>query len=129
MNIYNQTLSSQASLAQTTSPSTHQDVKAYRKWLKQKGGVHAEASMLQHRGDLITMNPARQNVSLSNLEYSPSTMALTVLIHIMVFKFVPQILARLVMSAAMGMALMCMMSPASVLDLQMLKEEKRGVGL
>ena len=124
-----QTLSSHASLAQTTSPSTHQDVKVYRKWLKQKGGIHSEVSIQQHRSDFITMNPARQNISLSNLEYSPSTMALTVLIHIMVFKFVPQILARLVMSAAMGMALMCMISPATVLDMRKLKEKKRGVGL
>ncbi|KAL8688368.1 MAG: hypothetical protein Q9218_005707 [Villophora microphyllina] len=130
VNTYNQALSSYSNLTRTLSPSSHADINAYRKWMtKHKSVAEPEALFVQHRQDLVTVGRTQQHSALSNLEYSPFTMALTVLIHIVVFKFVPQLLARLVMSAVMGMALMCMASPASMLNLHMLKEKRRGLGL
>lgn len=125
-----QALLSYSNLTQTSCPSSHQDVTAYREWVTMhKALAEPDASFLQHRHDLVTVARSRQHLSPSNLECSPFTMALTIIIHIVVFKFVPQILARLVMSGVMGMALICMISPVSMLDLQLLKEKRRGIGL
>ena len=63
------------------------------------------------------------------LEYSPVTVALAILTTIIVFKFVPQFFARLVMSAVTGLALMCLLSPASLLELRLLREKRKGVGV
>ncbi|KAL8723959.1 MAG: hypothetical protein Q9181_007058 [Wetmoreana brouardii] len=130
VNMYNQALLSYSSLTQTLSTSSHTDITVYRKWItKHKAVAESEASFLRHRHDLVTVPPNRIHVTPMNLEYSPFIMALTILIHIVAFKFVPQILARLIMGAVMGMALLCMMSPASMLDVQFLKEKRRSVGL
>ncbi|KAL8830107.1 MAG: hypothetical protein Q9170_005889 [Blastenia crenularia] len=127
---YNRTLSSYSNLTQTLCPSSNSDVNAYRTWIKKHNSIaKPEASFLNDRHDLITVSQTKHRAPLTNLKYSPVTVALTILTTIIVFKFVPQFFARLVMSAVIGLALMCMVSPSSLLDLQMLKEKKRGVGV
>lgn len=124
------TLSSYSNLTQTLSPSSKSDVNAYRKWIMKHNPIaNPEVSFLNHRNDLVTVSQKRQHPTPTSLKYSPVTVALTILTTIIVFKFVPQFFARLVMSAVIGLALMCMVSPSSLLDLQLLKEKRRGVGV
>ncbi|KAL8853049.1 MAG: hypothetical protein Q9221_002079 [Calogaya cf. arnoldii] len=127
---YNQALSSYSSLIKSLSPSSHSDIKAYQKWLtKHTPLAEPEASFIQHHKDLITVSAQGQPTSPLILEYSPVTVALTILTTIIVFKFVPQFFARLVMSAVIGLSLLCVVSPASLLDLRLLREKRRGVGV
>ncbi|KAL9593267.1 MAG: hypothetical protein Q9219_007624 [cf. Caloplaca sp. 3 TL-2023] len=124
------TLTSYSNLTQTLSPSSRSDINTYRKWIMKHNPIcKPEASFLNDRNDLITIPPKRESITPTNLKYSPVTVALTILTTIIVFKFVPQLLARLVMSAVIGLALMCMVSPSSLLDLQLLREKRRGVGV
>ncbi|KAL8999593.1 MAG: hypothetical protein Q9169_001553 [Polycauliona sp. 2 TL-2023] len=130
INQYNQALTSYSSLAASLSPSSHSDIKTYQRWLaKHTPLVEPEAAFIQHRKDLVTVNSQAQHTSPMILEYSPITVALTILTTIIVFKFVPQFFARLVMSAVIGLALMCLVSPASLLDLRLLRQKRRGVGV
>ena len=125
-----QTLSSYSKLAQTLPPSSKSDIKNYSKWVREhKPIAKPEASFLNNHSDLVTITQSRQTSAPTSLKYSPVTVAVTILTTIIVFKFVPQFIARLVMSAVIGLALMCMISPGSLLDLQLLKEKKRGVGV
>lgn len=127
---YNRTLSSYSNLTQTLSPSSRSDVKAYRRWIMKHNPIaKPEALFLNHDNDLVTVAQTRQQSSPTSLKYSPVTVSLTILTTIIVFKFVPQFFARLVMSAVIGLALMCMVSPTSLLDLQLLKEKKKGLGV
>ncbi|KAI4253868.1 MAG: hypothetical protein L6R42_007414, partial [Xanthoria sp. 1 TBL-2021] len=130
INQYNQALSSYSSLTKSLCPSSHSDIKAYQKWLTKHAPIaEPEASFIQHRKDLMTVSAQAQHNSPLTLEYSPVTVALIILTTIIVFKFVPQFFARLVMSAVVGLALMYLVSPASLLDLRLFKEKRRGVGV
>lgn len=129
-----QALSSYSSLTKTLCPSSHSDIKAYQKWLTKHAPIaEPEASFIQHRKDLITVSAQAQAQAQHNspliLEYSPVTVALIILTTIIVFKFVPQFFARLVMGAVVGLALMCLVSPASLLNLRLFREKRRGVGV
>ncbi|KAL8785727.1 MAG: hypothetical protein Q9213_003194 [Squamulea squamosa] len=130
INMYNQAFSSYSALTSTSSPSSYSDIRAYQKWLtKHNPIVETETSFIHHRKDLVTISGRHQLSSPLVLEYSPVTVALTILTTIIVFKFVPQFFARLIMSAVIGLALMCLVSPASLLDLRLLKEKRKGVGV
>ncbi|KAL9018696.1 MAG: hypothetical protein Q9185_004010 [Variospora sp. 1 TL-2023] len=128
---YNRALTSYSNLAQTLSPSSSSDIHAYKNWIAKHNPIaKPETSFLRKHNDLVTVSQPRQHSTApSSLKYSPVTVALTILTAIIVFKFVPQFFARLVMSAVIGLALMCMVSPASLMDLQSLKEKRRGVGV
>ncbi|KAL8940045.1 MAG: hypothetical protein Q9216_003019 [Gyalolechia sp. 2 TL-2023] len=124
------TLSSYSNLTQTLAPSSKSDIKTYRRWIVKHNPIaKSEALFLSHDNDLVTISQNRQQSAPSSLKYSPVTVSLTILTTIIVFKFVPQFFARLVMSAVIGLALMCMVSPSSLLDLQLLKDKRRGVGV
>ncbi|KAI4114866.1 MAG: hypothetical protein LQ338_007944 [Usnochroma carphineum] len=123
-------LTSYSNLTQTLSPSSKSDLSTYRKWIMKHNPIaKPEASFLNDRKDLVTVSQTRQHATPTSLRYSPFTVAPTVLTTIMVFKFVPQFFARLVMSAVIGLALMCMVSPGSLMDVQSLKEKRRGLGV
>lgn len=124
------TLTSYSNLTQTLSPSSNSDIKAYKRWIKERNLIaEPEDSFLKLPKDLVTVSHGRRHPAPTSLKYSPVTVALTILTTIIVFKFVPQFFARLVMSAVIGLALMCMVSPSSLMDLQALKEKKKGVGV
>lgn len=123
-------LASYSTLTQTLSLSSSSDVKAYKRWISKHNSIaKPEDSFLEHRNDLVTISQIRNHTAPTSLKYSPVTVALTILTTIIVFKFVPQFFARLVMSAVIGLALMCMVSPSSLMDLQALREKRKGVGV
>ncbi|KAI4157645.1 MAG: hypothetical protein LQ342_008111 [Letrouitia transgressa] len=131
IDMYNRTLTSYASLTQTLSPASSPEVSVYRKWIsKHNLIVESETSFLRHRSDLLSISQqSKVSSTSSNLKYSPVTVALTILTTIIVFKFVPQFIARVVMSAVIGLALLCVVSPTAMTDLRALREKKKGVGV
>ncbi|KAI4240943.1 MAG: hypothetical protein L6R40_004823 [Gallowayella cf. fulva] len=131
INVYNQTLSSYTTLTKSLPSSSHSDIKTYQKWLTKHNPIaEPETTFLQHRNDLITVSSqSSQHAVPTILEYSPVTVALTILTTIIVFKFVPLFFARLVMSAVIGLALMCLISPASLVDLRLMREKRKGVAV
>ena len=77
------------------------------------------------------MTLAKSRVSISKTpDPTPVIMIAVVFVStIIVFKVVPQILARLVISAVVGIGGLCALSPKIMDDVTMLKEWKRAVGL
>ena len=123
------TLGSYSTLTQKLSPACHSDITAYRKWVvKHAQIVEPELAFLQLSKDLLTVSRHANSFSPTDLKHSPVTISLTILTTIFVFKFVPQFMARLVMSGVIGLALMCMVSPGSLMDLKLLREKRRGIG-
>lgn len=61
------------------------------------------------------------------LEAPVITVAFTLVSTIIVFKVVPQILARLVISAVVGVAWLCMRSPSVLSDLKNIRAWGRGI--
>ncbi|KAL8954955.1 MAG: hypothetical protein Q9193_006996 [Seirophora villosa] len=126
---YNRTLTSYSNLAQTLSPSSSSEINAYRSWITKHNPIaKTETSFLRKHNDLITISQGRQSSRLpASLAYPPITVTLTILTTIIVFKFVPQFFARLVVSAVIGLVYLA--SPRSLWDLQSLKENKKGAGI
>ncbi|KAI4181643.1 MAG: hypothetical protein LQ348_004984 [Seirophora lacunosa] len=126
---YNRTLTSYSNLAQTLSPSSSSEINAYRSWITKHNPIaKPETSFLRKHNDLITVSQGRQYSRLpTSLAYPPVTVTLTILTTIIVFKFVPQFFARLVVSAVIGLVYLA--SPRSLWDLQSLKENKKGAGI
>ncbi|KAL8746128.1 MAG: hypothetical protein Q9190_001822 [Brigantiaea leucoxantha] len=130
LDVYNRALANYAS-TQTLSPASSVDIAAYRKWIAKHNPIaEPETLFLKHRKDLLTIGQASKLSNLSgSLEYSPITIALTLLTTIIVFRFVPQFMARVVMSAVIGIALICVVTPDCLSDLGALREQKRGIGV
>lgn len=96
--------------------------------------VEQEAAFLHHELDLIAVS-ARANGSSARLQFGNRAeletpviiIAFTLVSTIIVFKFVPRFLARIVISAMVGAASLCMLSPAVLNDFQNIKHWRRGI--
>ena len=63
----------------------------------------------------------------AELETPVIIVAFSMVSTIIVFKFVPRFLARIVISAMVGMALLCMLSPGVLNDFESIKRCRRGI--
>ena len=109
-------LTSYSSLTKSLEPASHADITAYRSWItKHCPMVESESAFLNKDSDLLSVSPP----SAPRLDFRSGTALETPVIvvafgtisTIIVFKLVPQILARLVISAMVGMASLCTLSP------------------
>ena len=98
--------------------------------------MEQEAAFLQHAADLITVAP-EPKPSTSLMQYRPRgeleapviMVAFTLVSTIIVFKVVPQILARLVISAVVGVASLCTLSPSVLSDLKSIRDWGRCISM
>ena len=120
-------LTSYSSLIKSLGPASHADITAYRSWITEHAPmVESESAFLNKDSDLLSVSshsgPRSDFRSGTALETPVIVVTFGLLSTIIVFRLVPQILARLVISAMVGVASLCTLSPevmekpGSVLD-------------
>ena len=120
-------LTSYGNLTNSLEPASDADISAYRSWItKHTPVVESESAFLNQDSDLLSVSsysaPRSDFRSGTALETPVIVVTFGLLSTIIVFKLVPQILARLVISAMVGVASLCtwspevMNKPGSVLD-------------
>lgn len=128
-------LAAYSNLTKSLEPAAHADITAYRAWVAEHGPiVEQEAAFLHAEPDLVAVS-ARADASgmpvgaghHAELESSVIIVAFSMVSTIIVFKFVPRLLARLVISAMVGAASLCLLSPAVLNDVQNVKRWRRGI--
>ena len=123
-------LSSYSNLAKCLEPASQLDINAYRAWIAEHAPlVEQETDFLLNKSDLTSIS--RSNVQMSRQpDATPVIVVAVVLVSmIVIFKFVPQLLARLVISAVVGVVGLCTLAPRICDDMTRLKEWKHAVGL
>ncbi|MCJ1465844.1 hypothetical protein MMC07_004463 [Pseudocyphellaria aurata] len=134
---YYRALSSYSNLTKSLDPASEADINAYREWIAEHAPiVEQEAAFLQNEADLITVAPEKSNSSTlmqshshGQLEAPVIMVAFTLVSTIIVFKVVPQILARLVISAVVGVAWLCTLSPSILSDPKSIRTRGRGISI
>lgn len=134
---YNRALSSYSNLTKSLDPASEADIKTYQEWIAEHAPVvEQESAFLQSEADLITVSPAkRPSTSLmqshprGELEAPVIMVAFVLVSTIIVFKVVPQIMARLVISAVVGVASLCTLSPSVLSDLKSIRNWGRGISI
>lgn len=99
--------------------------------------VEQEAAFLQTDADLVVVTPHNGNSPLpymrpnprSELETHVIIVAFTLVSTIIVFKVVPRILARLVISTIVGVASLCTLSPSVLSDPKSIRHWGRGIAM
>ena len=109
-------LTSYSNLTKSLEPASHADITAYRSWIsKHAPMVECESAFLNKDSDLLSVSPPSASKSDfrsgTALETPVIVVAFGMLSTIIVFKLVPQIFARLVISAMLGVASLCTLSP------------------
>lgn len=108
-------LTSYSNLTKSLEPASHADITAYRSWItKHAPIVESESAFLSKDSDLLCVSPSTPKSSFRSgtaLETPVIVVAFGLLSTIIVFKLVPRILARLVISAMVGVASLCTLSP------------------
>lgn len=123
-------LSSYSKLATSLQPASHSNIDAYRAWIAEHAPlVEQETDFLHNESDLLTIS--RNNTQApKNPDTTPMVMVAVVLVStIVVFKVVPQLLARLVISAVVGVGGLCTLAPKIMEDVTMVKEWKWAAGM
>lgn len=113
------------------------DIAVYRDWIAEHAPIaEQEAAFLQHEADLVavsvqasTTSTHMQNPHRSQLETSVIIVAFTLVATIVVFKVVPRLLARIVISAIVGVAALCTLAPSALSDFKSIKDWRRGISM
>ena len=107
-------LASYNNLTKSLEPASQADIADYRSWItKHSPVVEAESAFLKKDSDLLAVCPCSGSDFRSGtaLETPTIVVAFAILSTIIVFNLVPQILARLVIGAMVGVASLCTLSP------------------
>ena len=133
-------LTSYSNLIRTLSPAPATSVAAYRAWLAEHAPiVSSETGFLDDPSDLLSIVTPPINTTPNTPTTFPPTakpdhragsaletpiivVAFGLLSTIIVFRLVPQISARLVISAMVGVAALCTLSPEVMRDVRGVRE-------
>lgn len=123
-------LSSYSNLAKCLEPASQLDIDAYRSWIAEHAPlVEQETDFLLNKSDLTSVSRSKVQM-LRQPDATPVIVVAVVLVSmIVVFKVVPQFLARLVISAVVGVSGLCTLAPRMWDDATRVKEWKHAVGL
>ena len=128
-------LASYSNLTKSLEPASHADVNVYKDWIaKHSPIVEQDAAFLQHQADLLNLGrpkPSRPQSTTNSNHFNSSLVAITFTLAstITIFKVVPQLFARLVVSAVAGVAVLCTLDPAVASDLKSLRDWARGIAM
>lgn len=91
--------------------------------------MEQETDFLHNESDLMSL--CRNNFQTSsNQDTTPIVMVAVVLVSTtIIFKVVPQLLARIVISIVIGIGGLCTLAPKIMEDMSRVKEWKRAVGM
>ncbi|KAL6720947.1 hypothetical protein ACLMJK_000047 [Lecanora helva] len=131
---YNRALTSYSNLIKTLDPASQSSITAYRAWIDEHSPIDETESAFLHKDrDLLSISPQQSYTSTitSNspisragtaLETPIVLVAFAFLSTVFVFKFVPHILGRLVISALVGVTLMCTLTPEAMANLRSVRD-------
>ena len=123
-------------MVKNLSPASHADIDSYRAWITEHAPVvEQEAAFLRKENDLVSvtplaLSPATAKINFrsgSALETPVIVVAFGLLSTIIVFKVVPQILARLVISAMVGIAALCTLSPEVMTNVNCVRDWAKAI--
>lgn len=131
-NLADRALTSYNNLTKSLDPASPTDISAYRSWITAHTPMsQEESSFIQQESDLLSICP-QSNPKLNSrvgtaLETPIVLVAFALLSTVVVFKVVPQILGRVVMSAMVGVAALCVLSPELMSDLRGVRDWGKAV--
>jgi len=97
--------------------------------LKHAPLVRQETDFLDNKADLMTVSQIR-TIDPPFPNATPTIMVVVALLSIVVvFKVVPQFLARLVIALVVGVAALCTLTPNALSDLANIRNSKRVIGV
>ena len=125
--IIDRALTSYSNLTKSLDPASQTDIAAYRAWIAEHTPIdEQESEFLQKDSDLLSIVP-QPGTKISSragtaLETPIVLVAFALLSTVVVFKVVPQILGRLVISAMVGLASLCALSPEVMTNLRCVRD-------
>ena len=130
-------LSSYSNLAKSLEPASSIDIAAYREWIGKHAPIpNKEAAFLDHGADLVVAAPSKSTTSSPlpsqderELQTHVIIVAFTLVSTVIVFRVVPRLLARLVISAMVGIASLCTLQPAVLTNLRAIRDWKKGIAM
>ncbi|KAL9105006.1 MAG: hypothetical protein Q9163_000103 [Psora crenata] len=126
-------LTSYGNLIKSLDPASGRDIAAYKKWIAEHTPVSGkETKFLQQEADLLTVTShhsspqpdLHRGIELDSPFILP---AFAFVSTIIVFQVVPQLLARLVISAMVGIAYFCSISPTMPMGTEEFGRWKKGI--
>lgn len=120
-------LTSYSNLVKSLDPASQTDITTYRSWIAAHTPIdERESAFLEKDSDLLGLSPQLSTKKGSRtgtaLETPIVLVAFALLSTIVVFKVVPQILGRLVISAMVGVASLCALSPEVMTNLRCVRD-------
>ena len=91
--------------------------------------MEQETDFLHNESDLTTVSRPRYRVSRQQDSTPIIAVAVVLVSTVIIFKVVPQLLARLVISTVVGVGVLCTLAPRILDDVTKVREWKRAVGL
>ena len=130
-------LSSYSNLTKNLEPASTADITAYREWIKQHAPIaQEEVTFLEHEADLVVAAPNEPSILSPppsqqdrELQTHVIIVAFTLVSTVIVFRVVPQLIARLVISAMVGIASLCTLQPAVLSDVRSIKDWRKGIAM
>lgn len=125
-------LTSYNNLTKSLDPASPTDISAYRSWITAHTPMsEQESSFIQQESDLLSICPpssAKVDSRVGTALETPIVLvAFALLSTVVVFKVVPQILGRVVISAMVGVAALCVLSPDVMSDLRGVRDWGKAV--
>ena len=132
---YNRALSTYSNLTKNLEPASTTDITAYREWIAKRAPIaKEEAAFLDHEADLVVAGPHKTLIppSLSTqadreLQADVVIVAFTLVSTVIVFRVVPQLLARLVISAMVGIASLCTLQPSVLSNVRSIRDWRKSI--
>lgn len=126
-------LTSYSNLTKSLDPASQSDIAAYRSWIAAHTPIDENESAFLHQGsDLLSITCAPRPGSsrpraTTALETPIVLVAFALLSTVVVFKVVPQLLGRLVISAMVGVGALCALSPEVMTDLKGVRDRGKAI--
>lgn len=137
-------MKSYSDLTKSLEPASHQDIATYRAWIAQHTPVaEQESRFLDKEADLLSVTPDQASTTTNPpkdpvlgamerkaLEETPVVVVAFALVStIIVFKVVPRILGRLLLSAMVGFAALAILYPRAMTSMRSIRELGRGIAI
>ena len=128
-------LSSYSNLTKNLELASTTDITAYRDWIAKRAPIaREEAAFLEHEADLVIAAPSKSLVPSPlpsqqdrELQTPVIIVAFTLVSTVITFRVVPRLLARLVISAMVGIASLCTLQPAVFSDPRHIRDWGKGI--
>ena len=137
-------MSSYSNLTKSLEPASHADVATYRQWIAKHTPIaEQESRFLDKEADLLCITPqapqptnttantssVATNTKESELQTPMVVVAFALVSTIIVFKVVPRILGRLLISAMVGFAALAILYPGALTSIKSIRQLGKGIAM